>query len=219
LAAVSPGGGLDYSGGGETPMALPDPLHDPMWFLFIDDELDRVGTLRTDRIVKKRRVGIPDKKVDDTRTNEELDFLSVRAHYATCRWQRVFFDDSVTYRGSRGHVIPGARGRPSIEIRTTVHYNGHMIFGEYRPEVDGDVVVLFIGRKTDAAVGAVGWLWRHEFGAKSESKNMGYKDLRAVRQNQLNAMRVFPVAPLDVPEPGAPPAASPAYWMSGRYWP
>src|SRR6266446_3394304 len=68
-------------------------------FRFNQTELDKLKRLAAARGTSKREVGVQTKKIDKQRSDREIDYLSVRAHYAITRWAGIVFDDSVTVTG------------------------------------------------------------------------------------------------------------------------
>jgi hypothetical protein len=163
--------------------------HDPRWFELSEAACAELKSLADARYRRNRAKGNPENKVDEQATDFMIDYLSLRASYAMCRWLGVPFVE----QPNRAHVLPT---RPSVEVRSTLHRYGSLIFGPRRPEIRGDVIVLCVERVMQPRiVGAVGWIAREEFVAKCERKKLRHAELRALSLYALHVMTSFPLSP------------------------
>jgi hypothetical protein len=162
---------------------------EPKWFDFTEDEINMLLDLVASR---EQRAGIDD-PVDQSRPHRSTDYLGTRAYFAMCHWLQQPFNPKVR-RPGQGHIF---RTIPSIEIRARFQRRGDLIYGQYRREMEADLVVLFVPRIVTDSVGAVGWIERKEFEERFEWKDLGYGDLRAVKQTQLHSMNEFPFSLAD----------------------
>lgn len=165
-------------------------LLEPVSFAFTEEERERLARLASARGGRKRAAGIRDRKIDAERDDFTIDYLAIRGHYAMARATGQPFDDTVTLRGGPGYCLAT---RPMIQVRSTVHRQGHLLFNT-AAEVVGELIVLFCPRVLDDGVLAVGWIGRDEFLALASGRTFGYGDRLALPQERLHAMARFPVA-------------------------
>ena len=174
-------------------LGVPPPADADWWpisFSLSEEECVWMRRLADARGAKKRGAGVQTQKIDQQRTDFEIDYLAVRAHYVISRWAGVPFDESVTIGGGAGYLVK--LQKRVIQVRSTLHSQGHLIFNSAE-DVGADLIILCVPRVLDEGVTAVGWTDRTTFLAAAKRESFGYGERLSLAQPRLRPMTTWPL--------------------------
>ena len=156
-------------------------------FTFTEDELTMLRELALARSQIKREAGVADQKIDAQRDDYAIDYIAVRAHFGVCRWLGKPFDASVRLRGSDGYLVAT---NPKVQVKSTLHQHGHLIFNT-QDAIKGGLIVLVVPRAMSENVEAVGWVGRETFLSMCHRQSMGYGQRLSLPRGSLKPMSAW----------------------------
>jgi len=149
---------------------------------FSEAEAERLATLAAARAAHDRRHGIRNQRVDQARTDAEVDAAAIAAHYAWCRALGAPFNAATS--GTAQYLVRPP-GQPYVlQSRASVHALGHVIFlpGEV---IAGEVVGFGVPLTVGAGVHLVGWISRADYLRLASLRDFGIGPQPALGQAAL----------------------------------
>jgi hypothetical protein len=157
---------------------------DPVTVDFTLEEADTLRAIASERGSVKRAAAVRDRKIDETRSDFDVDYIALRVYCGTAKYLAAPMDLTVSRRGSAGYLL---RTRALVVLtRSSVHRAGLLIFNSLA-EVKGDAIVFGVPA-LDPAVSLVGWIGAEEFRATAVRQDLGYGERLRVSQAQLRGL-------------------------------
>lgn len=150
-------------------------------------DMSRCRQAATGRWQLARMSGVGNQRRDNNRSDNDIDFLGVRAEYSVAK---VF---GLEYSPTALGIDDGAdmwSDDVSIDVKSTFHTNGRMLFKSV-DAFKASVCVLVSATPIESQMDVRGWAARSDFAAMSQTDDLGHGLCRVLENDKLRDLSVL----------------------------